>query len=299
MTTRSKGPLAGFGWLKRGTSLVYRRPKLILGGAAFLLLACLLPMLIILPTQFHSRITGTPFSPNLFVWTMVGSMLVGLLLVPLYAGYLRVIDAAEHGLPARARDIFKPYRQGEALRLIGLGLAAKVIYYALLGMIVVTAGKGIINWYMQVLAAQANHQLPPALPHGFGITVALFFVLGLFMMGFYAISLGQVALSRRGVFNAIRDGVIGALKNTLPLLVFALGIFLAYIAVVIVLVIVVVLLALLCKFVGLWLVFALMIPLYIAMMLLTFAIMFGVAYYLWRDVCGDDTETDVAQAIAA
>lgn len=300
MTTRSKGPLAGFGWLKRGISVGYRHPKPLLGGAAFLLLACLMPSLITLLMQFHSLPAGIQPSPATFGWIMAGSMLLGLLIVPLYAGYLQVVDAAEHGLPARARDIFKPYRQGEALRLIGYGLAILVVYVAMFGIIIAATGGGIASWYMQLLTAQANHQPPPtALPDGFGIAMALFMLLGLFMMGFYAISLGQVALRHRNVFGAIGDGMIGALRNLLPLLVFAVSLVLAWIVVAIVIAIVAILIVLLGKFVGTWLVLVLIIPLYIAMVLMMFAVMFGVMYHLWRDVCGDDMVTGMAPSIAA
>jgi hypothetical protein len=299
MTTRSKGALAGFDWLKRGASLGFRHPKPIFGGAALLLLALLLPSLITLPIQFLSASAGTPLNPMVFVGIMAGSLLFGLLVVPLYAGYLQVIDAAEHGLPARARDIFKPYRQGEALRLIGYGLALVVIYVAIVGIVIIAAGSGIASWYMQVLTAQAHHQPPPGLPHGFGIAMALFTVFGLFMMGCYSISLGEVALRRRGVFNAIGDGLLGALKNLLPLIVLAVSLIVAWIIVVIAIAIVVLLLALIGKLVGAWLTLVLVIPLYIAMMLMIFAIMFGVMYYLWRDVCSDDGASGVAPAIAA
>lgn len=291
--------MAGFDWLKRGTSVAFRHPKPILGGAAFLLLALLLPMLITLPIQFQTLQAGTPLSPLVSIAIMVGSMLLGLLIVPLYAGYLQVIDAAEHGLPARARDIFKPYFQGEALRLIGFGLALILIYIAMLGIIIAAAGSGIASWYMQVLSAQANHQLPPGLPQGFGTAMALATVMGLFMMGFYSISLCQVALRRRGVLNAIGDGLMGALKNLLPLLVLAVSLVLAWIVAVIAIVIVVLLLALIGKLVGPWLVLVLVIPIYVAMLLMIFAVMFGVMYYLWRDVCGDDTASGIGQTIAA
>jgi hypothetical protein len=299
MTTRSKGPLAGFGWLNRGISVSYRHPKPLFGGAAFLLLAALLPSLITLPMQLHAINAGTPLSPATFGWATVGSMLLGLLLVPLYAGYLQVIDAAEHGRPARARDIFKPYRQGEALRVIGYGLALIVVYIAILAIVIAATGGGIVSWYMQVLTTQASHQPPPALPHGFGITIALFVVLGIFMMGFYAISLGQVALRQRSVFGAIGDGLIGALKNLLPLLVFAVSLVLAWIVAAIAIVIVAALLALIGKLVATWLVFVLIVPLYIAFLLMMFTVMFGVMYHLWRDVCGDDIVTGMALPIAA
>lgn len=299
MTTRSRGPLAGFGWLKHGISVGFRHPKPLLGGAAFLVLASLLPSLITLPMHFPSLAAGTQPSPATFGWIMAGSMLLSLLIVPIYAGYLQVIDTVESGLPARARDIFNPYRQGEALRLIGYGVAMIAVYIAMFGIIIAAAGGGIVSWYMETLTAQTGHLPPPALPHGFGIAMALFMVLGLFMMGFYAISLGQVALRSRNVFGAIGDGMIGALKNLLPLLVFAASLVLVWIVIVIAFVLVALLLALLGKLVGMWLVLVLVIPLYIAMLLMMLTAMFGAMYYLWRDVCGDDIATDMAPSIAA
>ena len=300
MTTRSRGPLAGFGWLTQGFSASYRHPKPLLGGAAFLMLACLLPSLITLPLQFHAINAGTQPSVATFGWIMAISMLLGLLTVPLYAGYLQMIDAAERGLPARALDIFKPYRQGEALRLIGYGLAMIVVYVAMFGIIIAATGGGIASWYMQVLTAQASHQPPPTvLPDGFGITMALFMLLGLFMTAFYAISLGQVALRRRSVFGAIGDGMIGALKNLLPLLVFAVSSVLAWIVVAVALVIVLLLVTLLAKLISPWLVLVVIVPLYIALFLMMFAVMFGMMYHLWRDVCGDDTLSGMAPALTA
>ena len=288
MSTRSKGPLAGFGWLKRGISAGYRHPKPLLGAAALLLVLSLLPTLATIPMQFHALHAGAAPARPAFAWIMAGSMLLGLLITPLYAGCLQVIDAAERGTPARAVDIFKPYRQGEALRLIGYGLASMAIYIALFATIIVVAGRGVPTWYMQVLAAQANHQLPPALPHGFWVAMALFVVLLPFITGFYAIGLGEVALRRRSVAAAIGEGLIGALKNLLPLLVLALSALLAWIVLVIVITIVALLLALVAKLVGTWLIFVLIIPLYVAMMLAFYTVMFGVMYYLWRDVCGDE-----------
>lgn len=299
VTTQSKGPWAGFGWLQRGIGVGYRHPKPIFGGAVILLLIAMLPTLIMLPFQFHFLRAGTPPSAVVFIPIIAISILIGLLLVPLYAGYLQVIDASERGLPARTSDIFNPYRRGDALRLIGYGIALVVIYLALMGIVILAAGHGIVDWYMQVLTAQANHLAPPGLPQGFGIAMALFTVIGLFMMGFYSVSLGQVALRGRGVFNAIGDGFLGALKNLLPLLVLAASLVIAWIVVVIATTIVILVLALLGKLVGVWLMFALIIPVYIALVLVVFAVMFGVMYYLWRDVCEGDITPGTTQTITA
>jgi hypothetical protein len=222
MTTRSVGPGAGFGWLSQGISAAFNHPKSLFGGAALLLVVLLLPSLITVPMQFHFMREGTPPSTTTTLLIMAISMLFGLLIIPLYAGYLQMVDAAEREEAVRASDIFKPYRQGKAWQLIGLGVAHLVIYIAGMAVIILATGGGIAGWYMQVLAAQANHEVPPGVPGGFWVAFALLVVFGLLMMGFYAISLGQVALNRRSVFGAIGDGVSGALKNVLPLFVFAL-----------------------------------------------------------------------------
>lgn len=124
-------------------------------------------------------------------------------------------------------------------------------------------------------------------------------VVAIFMMGFYSIGLGQVALGNRSVFGAIGDGIVGALKNLLPLLMLVVGTILLWIAVGIGFGILALLLALIGKLVGLWLVFVLIIPLYIVLLLLVFTSMFGVMYHLWRDVCGGDIATGTAEAVAA
>lgn len=300
MRTRSNGAMAGFGWLKHGIGVCRRHPKPLLGGAALLLLACMLPSLVTLPMQFQALQPGTPPSPSTIVWLMVGSVLLGLLIVPLYAGYLQLIDAVERGRPARVLDIFEPYRQGDAWRLIGYGVALILAYVAMVGIVIVATGGGIARWYMQALTAGATHQpAPTTLPDGFGIAMALFVVLGLFMVGFYAVSLGQVALRRRSVLGAIGDGLVGALKNLLPLLVFAVSAVLAWMIVAIAFGVLALLLALLGKFIGAWLVLVLITPLYIALLLALFAVMFAVTYHVWRDVCGDDIESDTVPSIAA
>lgn len=299
MATRSKGPGAGFGWLIRGIGAAFRHPKPLFGGAALLVVAILIPSLITVPLQFFALRSGTP-NPATFGWIMALSMLIGLLIVPLYAGYLQLIDAAEEGLVARAGDIIKPYREGKALRLIGYGVVLVVAYLAVFGVILATTGSSVAHWYVDVLAAQANHEPPPTtLPDGFGITLLLVVVFGIFMMGFYSIGLGQVTLRNRSVFGAISDGVVGALKNLLPLLMLALGLILAWIAVALGFGILVGVLALIARLISAWLMFVVVIPLYIALLLVTFASMFGVMYHLWRDVCGDDFVSRMSETVAA
>jgi hypothetical protein len=295
MATRSRGLSAGFGWLNRGISAGFRHPKPLFGGAALLMVAVLISMCITMPMQFSVLRSGSPSPATGLGWVMALSMLLGMLVLPLYAGYLQVVDAAEQGATARASDIVRPYREGKALRLIGYGILMAVVYIAVFVLIILATGGSTLHWYMQAMTAQANHQLPPtALPDGFGITFLLFMVLGIF-----SISLGQVALGNRSVFGAISDGFVGTLKNLLPLLMLGLGLFVVWLGVALCFGIAVAILAFIAKLFSPFLMFVVIVPLYIALILVIFTAMFGVVYHLWRDVCGDDVVTGTAEAFAA
>lgn len=300
MALRSNGPLAGFGWLARGINLGHRNGKAVFGGAAFVVLAMLLPTLFTMPIQFVALRSGAPLSAPAYVGIFALSSVLSLLVLPAYAGYLRVIDAAERGLPARAVDVFRPYRQGEVLRFMGFGLAIALLYAGLLAVVVLGTGGGLARWYLQVLDnAGAQPAAIPPLPPGFGLVFALLAVLWLWLMGSYAISLGQVALRGRSIAGALRDGMVGTFKNLLPLLVFAVSLVVAAFLAVLCIGIAVALLALLGKVVGMWLTFVLIVPLYLALVLVLLVTMFGAMYHLWRDVCDDGGPRLPAQAIAA
>jgi hypothetical protein len=300
MTTRSKGLGAAFGWLSRGISVGFDEPKILFGAAALVVVAAMLPTLITLPIQFYLLHAGMPPQSGVFRWIPILSMLLGLLAVPLYAGYLQVVNEVEHGALPRVSDIIKPYREGKAPRLIGYGLLMLVIYFAMLAIVLVAAGGGTAHWYMQAVTAQADHQQPPiGLPDGFWITLLLFMVVAIFMMGFYSISLGQLTLRNRSVFGAIGDGLIGALKNVLPLLMLAVGLVVIWIGVALCFGILAFVLAMIGKLVGPWLIFVLIVPLYIALLLVAFTAMFGVMYHLWHDVCGEDIVPGITEPVAA
>lgn len=297
MTTRANGPMAGFGWLKNAINLGHGNPKAVFGGAAFVVLLSLLPSLVTVPIQ-------TTLGPGLdmLAVVMLISMLCGLLLVPSIAGYLRIVDAADRGLAAKATDVFAPYRNGEVLRLMGYGLAMLAVYLSMFAIIIAIAGGDLVSWYGQVLARQDNAAAMQVagLPPGFGRAMVTGCVLGLLVMGIYAISLGQVALGGRGVLDAVRDGFLGSFKNVLPLVVLAVSGIVACLVLVLVFGFLVFVLTLVGTFVGPWLVLALMVPVYIAVMLAVFVVMFGVMYHLWRDVCGQASAgAPPEQALAA
>ena len=298
MTTRAAGPLAGIRWLKQAVNLGHGNPKAIFGAAALIGVASLLPSLATLPLQ-----AAMAPGPRTLAIVMAISIVVGLLMVPLFGGFLRVIDASERGLPAKATDVFAPYGRGETLRFAGYGLAMMVVYFAMFALVVAVAGTGVARWYMDLLGAQGNAQQAAlamqALPDGFGTAVGLGSVLGLFVAGIYAISLGQLALGGRNVPGAMGDGMAGSLKNLLPLLVLAITGLVAFVVFAIGFGLVVGLLSVLAGMVGKWLLLAVVVPLYVGLMLVMVVVMFGVMYHLWRDVCGFEAAPTQESSVAA
>lgn len=296
MAIRSRGPSAGLGWLTSGFEAAFDNPKPMFAGAALVALALILTLLITLPVELLLLQLGIAPTSSAFKLVTILPTLIGLVLFPLYAGYLQIIDAVEHGEDARVRDIFKLYRQNDALKVIGFGLVLTLLYSALYAIIgIVTAG-GFVNWYMQGLTVRTHYQLPPAaLPYSFWVTLLVAIAISVFMMGVHAIGIGQITFRQRSVLGAISDGILGALKNLLPLLSFALSLFLAGIPVIIAFSIFFFVLNLLGKLVGAWLVFVIIVPVYTALALVTVAVMFGVMYHLWLEVCGNDIATELPQ----
>jgi hypothetical protein len=291
------GPMAGFRWLMYAINLGRNNPKAVFGAAALSMVLMLVPSLLTVPLQM----TGTQ-SAGRMATVIAISMLFGLLLAPLYGGLLSIIDAAERGRPARATDVFAPYRAGGgAVRMIGFALGMLVVYAAIVAIVLGVVGTGIIHWYTEVLAAQAAKSTTmPALPAGFGTAVALFAVFWLLVMGVYAVGFGQVALAGRSPLAALKDGFVGSIKNLLPLLMLVVGLFVAWIAVALAVIVLVGIAALLAKLVGAWVLFVVAVPVYIALILALYVVMFGVMYFMWRDVCGgSDMSAETVGAMAA
>lgn len=299
MTTRALGPGAGWSWLKQAINIGRHNPKAIFGAVALLAVVALIPSVIQLCLQY-----GAGLGPEAIL-TVVGAM--GLVMIVLYplliGGLLRVIDASENGRPTRATALFDTFKAGSgAGRLIGFGVLMTLIYIAAFVAVIAVFGQGFLAWYMELLSAgmQGGTSAPPpvtSLPEGFGTVMALGTLVGLFFFGVYAIGFGQVALGGRGIGAALADGVVGTLKNLLPILV------LAVVAIVLVLVFTLIvgligaLLALIGGLVHEVFAFVLLIPLYFAMILVLYVVMFGVVYFMWRGICGGESAGTSAPAM--
>ena len=294
MSTRAMGPGYGWSWLARAVNLGRGNPKAVIGGIALVALVALLPSVAQMLAQ-----TGLQGRPDAMLTVIGLTTLVSLVVFPLLiGGALRVIDAGERGLPSRPADVFQTFRAGgNAGRLIGFGLLMTVIYLAVFGVIIGVFGKGLPEWYMQIMQlsmdAGGKPVQPddiPAPPAGLGMVVALGTLCGLFLGGAYGIGFGQVALGRHGVFAAMGDGFAGALKNLLPIIVLAILTVVAFFALVLVVTVVGGLLALIGGLVHPLLAMLLVLPVYFGMFLLMYVVMFGVMYHMWRDICAAPVE---------
>lgn len=299
MTTRALGPGAGWGWLKQAINLGRHNPKAIFGAVALLAVVALIPSVIQMALQF-----GAGLAPQA-VLSVIGAMTLAMIvLYPLLiGGLLRVIDASEHGRPTRATALFDTFKAGNgAGRLIGFGVLMTVIYIAAFVAVIALFGKDFLAWYMQLITAGMGPGAPTppqitSLPEGFGTVMALGTLVGLFFFGVYAIGFGQVALGNRGIGGAIADGAVGTLKNLLPILVLAIIGFVLMLALILVVALLGGLLALLGGLVHEALAFVLVLPVYLGMLLVLYVVMFGVMYFMWREICGGDVPAQAPQAL--
>lgn len=293
MTTRARGPLAGLDWLRRGINLGRHNPRAVFGGAVLIALAALLPSLL----QLLLLKLLSPGATGMMVVVALSTALSLVLMPPMIGGYLQVIDASEHGRPAQAGGVFAPFRSAPQLRrLIGFGALMMLAYLAIAWLLVMWLCPDFIGWYTQVMQLSQGgtpvdpNAIPP-LPEGLGALLGLGALVGIFLGSVYAIGFGQIALGGQRLGRALGDGVSGALRNLLPLLLLALLGFLLMLA-----------LLLVTGLLGLALGFAggllhpalgalLGMAVYMLMLLLMYVVVFGVMYHLWRDVAAADAGT--------
>jgi hypothetical protein len=290
-------PGAGWSWLKQAINLGRNNPRALFGAAALLMLVALIPS--VLQVIAQRVFPGT----TAMLWITGLSLLVMVVIYPLLiGGFFGVIDATERGRPTHATALFDTFHAGPARgRLIGFGLLMSLIYLLAFGAVLAAFGGDVASWYMQVLAAaqQATPGTPPVLPDapsGLGTVFGLGMLLMMFLGGVYSIGFGQVALTDRSVGGALADGFAGTLKNVLPLLVLAVVSLFGMLVVAIVLGLGLALLVTLGSLVHPLLGMLLALPVYLAFLVAMYVVMFGVMYFLWRDVTAAGAATPPSPA---
>ena len=292
MQTRSMGPGAGWRWLARAVDLGRHNPKALFGAAILLMLVALVPSVLQQVAMLLLGVDDAQTAISIGLVTTAAMIIVFPLLI---AGFLRVIDAAENGRPTRATALFDTFRAGAGRgRIIGTGLLLMLVYIALLALVLLLFGREVAAWYWEVLslvqsATPENPPQMPPLPEGIGRVAGLMLLVMMISGGLYAIGFGQVALGGRNAVGALADAVSGTLKNVLPLLVLTVVGLVALLLASIALALLGGLLMLLGGLVNPMLGVALAVPVYLAFMVIVYVVMFGVMYFIWRDVCGPET----------
>ncbi|KPN16770.1 hypothetical protein AO715_01300 [Xanthomonas sp. Mitacek01] len=289
----------------QGVNVGRANPRAVYGATAVVALLALIPNVIQAVLQLAFGLdAGTQIM-------IVGAMsLVSIIVYPLLiGGVLQVIDAVEHGRPARPTDVFATFTGGNAGRLIGFGVLMGALYIATFYALVSAFGDGVMEWYMQILTisqemgAQSTPATPPDLPlppAGIGPLMALAIFFGVYYATVYAIGLGQVSLGGRPVLQAFTDGLGGALRNVLPVIVAAVIAMAGGFALMLAFAMVVTIISVVASLVHPGLAALLVLPLYLILLLVLYIVMFGAMYAMWRDVCGpQDTEAAPGQTPGA
>lgn len=294
MRMQTRGPGAGWAWLAGGFSVLRRKPGKILGATVLTGLCLFIPSAI----QLLVRPQGTAIPVVLGAVALLSSVLYPLLI----GGFMRLLHTASAGGDARILQVFDLFRPGRGgSRMVLFGLCMLLAYAVFLAMVLTAVGRDVVPWYLDIVNRQSSG-VPiahlPALPAGFGPTLALISVFFLFYSGALAIGTGQVALGNQPPLAAFRDGITGAFKNVLPLAVLAICGVVAVLLFALVVGIAIAIVFALVHFVSNGLALALAGIIYLVMLLCIVALMLGVNYSLWRDVAGT-ARGDAADTVAA
>lgn len=283
MATRMTSPFAGVRWLRDAINLGGRNPRTLLLAAGLVLVCGLVPSVFTTALQYLF-----PNDQAMFFVALGLSMLCGLALSPIFAGFLQVIHAIESDQPTRALAIFAPYHTGLWKPVIGFSLLLWVVYAVAFGLIILAAGAEGRALYAEMLTAATTHvpmaprtEIPPGLWRAFGVAcICVPLIAGSWVIGY-----GQVAIGRQRVVASFVDGVTGTLKNIPTLIVLLITWLLLSVVLVIVFAIVAVVIAMIAKDVAAWLAVVLVVLLYIAVLLGLYIVTGGLAYAMWRDIC--------------
>lgn len=289
MTTRTVGPASGWRWLMNAVNLGSGNPRAVLGGAALMMVVGMVPSVVQLLVQNVFGMAGAAAAVVLMLLSIAYSLVV---MGPLFIGYLRLLHASETGAPTHARAIFDVFSDRELVgRVIGLLMVLVTIGLVLFGAIALAFGNdflahlAVVMQELESVEPGTTPTLPP-MPGGLATFMAALFIVGLFFNGVYALSVSQLGLGGRGIGGALRDGLVGALRNLLPLLVLAVTASVIGLVLLLVFALVAGVLILVGSLAHPAIGMLLAAPVYLVMMVGLYVVMFGVTYFMWRDICG-------------
>jgi len=285
MTTRTAGIGAGWRWLMGAINLGSRNAGAIFGAAALMLVAGLVPSIL---QAVGQAIGGSQALAVFILLLVVGYWLF--VMMPLGAGFYRLIHTTETGGSARATSIFEVFGdRALVLRMAGLGLVLMLLAFIVGLVMSLFLGQdfvaGLAAWLQAMESMDPENPVLPAAPAGLGLFVALMLLFGIFFSGVYMLAFGQAALGGRRVAAALTDGVVGTFRNVLPLALLTVLVMVLGGVLMVVFLLVAGLLMVVGSLVSPVFGLVLMLPVYLGLLLLVYVVAYGVGYFMWRDVC--------------
>lgn len=292
MNPKTVGMSAPFRWLRLSFDVGRRNGKALFGAIALVILvvAALTMAQMFLQALTQGSMTG------LMVVMALMTAVNWVAMPPLLGGLFRMVDATDRGQPAAATDVFNAYGRGHgARRMILTSLVYSLAYLAIAALMLLTPLGQFFREYfviamatpvggepdmaaLQALIAKASPAMFLWLPV-VGIVLATWLHASM-------LSLATAALRDVDVPTAVVAGVLGAIRNFLPLLGFLLvlgvaGFFAALLAG-----LVLGLLLALLAMASPVLVVLVMFPLMFLVMLGVYAMLFAFYYHAWREIFG-------------
>lgn len=304
MTARTVSIGAPFRWLMKAIDVGRRNPRALFGGFAIVVLVSLVPTVVQMVLQ-----ALLADSPTL-MWSLYGLVMLASVLAmpPLTGAAIRLLHACESGQPAAALDVFNGYRDGAfALRMVLTSLLLFAFYLVLMGLLfaLMPAKEAMVEFFTIAMATPPGGQPdmsgldfdPSSLPWLFlwmvGAMAAIFTA-----MHVQLLATTHAALSGQGPLHALLSGITGTLRNVVPLTAFTLSMLVIGFVAVFLLVLVLGLLAVVLAMVSPVLAGVVLLPVYLASILVLVIVLYGFYYHAWREVFGE-TAADPMDAIAA
>jgi len=212
-----KLPLSqGLAWFRAAVDLGGRNPKAVF-GAALLFIVVLQGLMLALAVLLASLFVSGDAEPSPSTAIMVGTPLyvaVMVLMPILIGGLMHVIREAESGRPVRARDLFAPFRNGQAKGLAALGLLQ--IAFGIVGLLLVTAIAGP-NYWNEYMAAmkQMMSGVTPEFPHmrHEGLLFLVQLVFNYFTYAIMLLSVPLVMFSKASLVEAVGASLGASVRN--------------------------------------------------------------------------------------
>ncbi len=286
MTVKSISFGAPFAWLTASVESLRKDPAALFRATALLLTVVMAPVVI---QQFLLR-TIQPIALGMSLAIQAVFMLYSMLVVPpVMGGYFRILHLREQGQPVSATGVFAMFHEpGAAKRMIAIALIFTAIFVVLFIAMYYATG-GYLAEVFKIAAATPPGKPPefPPPPNGFLLWCLAFGFVGLILMTAHTLASIQVALGSRSPIEAVGDAFAATLRNFGAFFLFYVAMFFALMLFVLVFGLVVGIVAFVLGHISPILMMIVLVPVYLWLVLVMYAVMFGFNYQAWCGTLGD------------